>query len=98
MSSDNRRWSEAWNVISIDFEISYSCYKVGNRNGDRVVTPSISFPFKHGSASRDDVKTGLWELAEITQFAFDSTPKFHMFLCRQTVIDITYREVEDVLG
>ena len=61
------------------------------------MTPSISFPFKHGFTTRDDVKKGLWELAEVTQLAFDSAPKFHIFLCRQAIIQATYREVEDVL-
>ena len=43
------------------------------------------------------MKKGLWEWAEVTQLAFDSIPKFHIFLCRQTVIQITHKEVEDVL-
>ena len=50
--------------------------------------PSISSPFKHGLTTRDDVKMGSWELAEVTQLAFD---------CRQTIIQITQREIEDVL-
>ena len=61
------------------------------------MTPSISFPFKHRFTTRDDVKKGLWELAEVTQLAFDSTPNFHIFLSRQTIIQITQREVEDIL-
>ena len=43
------------------------------------------------------MKKGLWELAEVTQLTFDSAPKFHIFLSRQTIIQITHREVEDDL-
>ena len=62
------------------------------------MTASMSFPFKNGFANRDDVKKEFWVLEKFTHLAFNSIPpKFNIFLCRQTIIQITHREVEDDL-
>ena len=58
----------------------------------------LSFPVSMVFATRDDREKGLWKQAEVKKLAFNLTPKYHIFLRVQTVIQITNRKLNMFLG